>query len=35
MEDLKYDFSSKTGGYLDSVSITDKDGKIRFSTQMK
>ena len=31
MEDLKYDFSSKTGGYLDSVSITDKDGKIRFS----
>ena len=32
MEDLKYDFSSKTGGYLDSVSITDKDGKIRFSS---
>ena len=32
MEDLKYDFSSKTGGYLDSVSMTDKDGKIRFSS---
>ena len=32
MEDLKSDFSSKTGGYLDSVSMTDKDGKIRFSS---
>jgi len=32
MEDLKYDFSSKTAGYLDSVSITDKNGKIRFSS---
>jgi len=32
MENLKYDFSSKTGGYLDSVSMTDKDGKIRFSS---